>query len=192
FGVTEGLGQVRPEGSTGPGQRHRGSSRLHRRAHVLRGRPGLPLEGAERRGSADARGEQHRDRDDHDQAHRDARRPSGRHAPTLVTIRSGIAATDTMIETARYAVASAFVTLEFVFCPRYPGSLATTRIGKKVRGIAAAESTSTNSVTLTGSTVVPAAAAATTMHASTVRWTREASFGLTYLPHCQPRYWASV
>src|SRR5207249_3891986 len=94
------------------------------------------------------------------------------YAPTFVRIIKGMVATDTTTSRTRYANPSALDSREFVFVPMTPASLATTRMGRYVSGMAAADNTTTNSVTLMGSTVVMAAEAAITMAINTDRWNR--------------------
>src|SRR3954454_17903587 len=74
----------------------------------------------------------------------------------------------------------------------YVRSLATTRMGKYVRGNAAADSTIEYSVTLIGSTAVTPTTTATKIETSTTRWNRAASLGRTSLPHCHPKYCDTV
>src|SRR3954453_539451 len=67
-----------------------------------------------------------------------------------------------------------------------------TRIGKYVSGSATAENTSEYSVILIGSMVLNPSTAPASRLRITNRWKRDASFGRTNLPHCQPKYCATV
>src|SRR6187200_408871 len=104
----------------------------------------------------------------------------------------GIVATETTSRSTRYSVAIELRIRPFVASPTYAGSLATTRIGKYVRGSAAADRTIEYSVTLMGSIVVSASATENRIDAITTTWNRAASRGFTNVPHCHPKNWLTV